>query len=195
MSQARHDTLIHETRRSVRLLAAQAAAGTLTPEQFGDRMAELLEGAHTQAVVIGRQHAGDRAPEEEDDRKFGVRVVDSEAEFLAGFVADLERGRYTDPETGDVQTGAVQQRALLYAGRVSGTANEAWGLSQETDAGLVWNLGASDHCADCPGLAAGSPYTPASLPTWPRMSGTACLSNCTCTVTADGAEGFQATES
>lgn len=193
MSQRALDTLIHATRRAVDSLAVQAAAGSVTPEQFGDRMADLLEGAHARAVVIGRNHAGDTAPEEDDDRRFGAAVVDGEAEFLAGFVSDLQGDRYRQ-EGGDLSAGAIQARASLYADRVSGTANEVWGLFQEPGDTLVWNLGAGEpHCTTCPELAAGGPYTPETIPTWPRMGGTECLSRCTCTVTVAGREGFRAT--
>lgn len=188
MSQARLDALIRETRREAQSLAEQVAAGSLSPRAFGDRLIATLEDAHTAAIVIGRQHAGDRAPVEADDRRFGEEVASGEAEFLAGFVSDLQAGRYE----GDA---GVVQRALLYADRVSGSANEAFALTLDPAEVFTWHLGAGEpHCEDCPDLAAGGPYTADTLPTYPRAGGTACLSRCTCHLsTESGREAFQAT--
>lgn len=187
-------SLHRDTSEEARALVAQVAAGEIGPRQFGDLFGALLEEAHTEAVVIGRSHAGDTAPLEEDDRRFARSIVDGESEFLAGFVRDLEDDRYLDAE-GNFRLAAAEQRAGLYAGRLVGTANEAWGLTLPPETSLLyWRLGASDenNCSDCPELASRSPYRVDTIPTWPGRSETQCLSRCRCDVhTATGQTGFQ----
>lgn len=182
-----------DTLEQLRALVGQVAAGEIGPRQFGDLMAAHLEEAHIEAVVIGRHHAGDLAPLEEDDRRFARTIVDHEAEFLAGFVSDLEDDRYLDAE-GNFRLGAAQQRASLYAGRLVGTANQTWGLTLPPETTLIYWLlddGAAS-CSDCPSIASRSPYRPDDMPTWPGQGETQCLSNCRCvTRTASGQTGFQ----
>lgn len=176
-----------EASEAASLLAAQVAGGSLSPSEFGDEMAALLEDAHTRAVVIGRTHAGDTAPEEADDRLFAEAVVDGESEFLAAFVGDLEAGRYEGNAAG------VERRSLAYLGRLAGSANEAWGLTLPPDTTLFW-WRLQDHdaaCAACPDLALNSPWRIDTIPTWPGQNQTPCLWQCRCEIsTASGSRGF-----
>jgi hypothetical protein len=171
--------------------AADWAEGLSSARTFADTLDAILLEAHTTAVVIGRTHAGDDTPEEEDDRRFAETVVTEEHTYLQGFREALESGRYTG-EDGTRDQAAVAQRANLYAQRLTGTANEAWTLALPEDTLLTWHLGASsDSCADCPELAAAGPYTPADLPTVPGKGDTLCGANCRCLVqTASGQRGF-----
>jgi hypothetical protein len=186
-----------DTREELFALVRQVGAGEIGPRQFGDLAASILEEAHTEAVVIGRQHAGDTSPVDADDRAFAARIVDEESEFLAGFAADLEAGRYED-EDGTFRLAAAQQRAGYYAARLTGTANETWGLTLPPETTLLyWTLGqpASEHCPDCPTLASRSPWRTATIPTWPGRNETTCLSRCLCVVhTAAGQTGFRIPE-
>lgn len=182
-----------DTDAQARALVAQVGAGEIGPRQFGELFAALLEEAHTEAVVIGRQHAGDTAPLEADDRRFAAQVVDEESEFLAGFVRDLEEDRYLDA-LGNFRLAAAQQRAGMYAGRLAGTANEAWGLTLPPETTLLyWRLGATENnCEECPSLQSRSPWRVDDIPTWPGRNETPCMSNCRCSVhTAAGTTGFQ----
>lgn len=186
------DTLyaaVRGARGDLSALAGKYAGGDLTPDEFGDRVAALLEDAHAYSVMLGRHLAGDDAPAEADDRKFGELVVDGEAEYLARFVKDLDGGRYRDEE-GNEDEGAIGRRASLYASRMVGTGNEAFALTSD-EGGWEWRLGGAElHCGECPDLAAGSPYeTP---PAYPGANSTPCLSNCLCSlVRSDGVEGFR----
>lgn len=185
---SRLSVLVQRTTTETERLAQAAVEGRISPRAFGDRMAALLEDAHTEAVLLGRMHAGDLSPAERDDAEFAARVVDAEAEFLAGFVEDLSDGRYAE------KADAAASRASLYASRVAGTANEAFVLASE-DTLWVWELGAPEtgHCEECPRLAANSPYTTAELPATPRSNQTPCMQNCSCRlIRADGVEGFGA---
>lgn len=181
-----------DTLREARALVGQLASGEISPRQFGELFALLLEEGHTEAVVIGRHHAGDTAPLEADDRAFAASVMDGEAEFLAGFVRDLEDDRYLD-EAGEFRRRAVEQRAGLYLGRLTGSANEAWGLTLPPETSLLyWHLGGTEHsCAECPSLQSQSPWRTDTIPTYPGMNETPCLANCRCFVrSASGQTGF-----
>jgi len=190
-----HDELTalrESTADALRGLANDWAGGNLGPSDFGDAVASLLEDAHTQAAVIGRMHAGDDAPEDEDDRSFGESVVDGEVEYLSKFVADLEGDRYFDAED-NPRADAVAARAAQYAGKLTATANESWGLALPETTLFYWILGgAEEHCDDCPTLAVNSPYTAATIPTWPSAGATTCRGNCLCYCrTSSGAIGFR----
>lgn len=185
--QVEMDRLVAETR----LLAQALAVRNLSPKAFTDALSDLLEAAHTEAVLLGRGRAGDFAPEEPDDRRFAGQVVDGEAEYLAAFRADLEDGRYAD------QPEAIARRAELYSGRLVGTANEVWALAGEETARYHWRLGGAEaHCEDCPALARGGPYTLAQLRgRFPGSNQTACLFNCRCYLEReDGARSFRVPE-
>jgi hypothetical protein len=158
---------------------------TRDSDKFGVDLFELLTKYHTVAVYEGRKRAGDRTPPEDDDRRFAETVMRSEDPFIAEFQADLDAGKYDDR---GVQP--IMRRAQYYLKRVMGTANEAWALT--TPGGIWWVMGgAEDHCPDCPRLAAQSPYTALTLPTYPRACETQCLFNCKCFLRAeDGSHSF-----
>jgi len=183
------NTLLDHAGRSLSALCHRYATGQFTADIFGDHMLGTLESAHTQAVVLGRHRAGDTTPLEEDDREFARHVLREEEEFLSAFLDDLEEGRYND-DLGHPQGDAIERRARLYLGRVSGTANEAWALT--ADGPFRWLLGDAAHCGDCPELAAASPYTIDSLPAYPRDNSTSCLQSCKCLlVDAQGRACFE----
>ena len=182
--------LLHSgTRAGTAELAVSLGSGVLDAEAFGDRMAVLLEDAHTRAVVIGRHHAGDTAPEEADDRRFAELIVDAEAEYLAAFVADIAGGAYAT-EDGGLDVEAVAARAALYADRLVGTANEAWALTLPEETLFTWELGASDesNCEECPARAEASPYAQGDLPGYPGDNSTPCMFNCRCRLLTDAGE-------
>ena len=47
---------------------------------------------------------------------------------------------------------------------------------------IYWTLHPAEHCVNCLELAAGSPYTKETLPTFPKRGDTQCLTNCKCTL-------------
>ena len=158
---------------------------TRDTDKFGADLYELLTRYHTVAVYEGRKRAGDRTPPEADDRRFAEQVMRNEDLFIAGFLEDLDTGKYDG-----LGVQPIMRRAQYYLKRVMGTANEAWALS--TPGGIWWVLGGDEgHCPDCPRLAAGSPYTALTLPTYPRACETDCLFNCKCYLRAeDGSRSF-----
>ena len=191
MHEAFRDLHAH-TRAALADLAGQWAAGELSASTFAEAMDATLLLAHTEAVVIGRTHAGDDTPEEEDDRRFAGAIVEGEHDFLQQFRLDLDAGRYTG-EDGVRDGDAVAARAEMYADRITGTANDAWGLTLPEEIRLTWTLGAADGstCTDCPELADASPYTTATIPTYPGKGETLCGRACRCSVDTEGGQrGF-----
>jgi hypothetical protein len=180
-----------DTRERLASLAHEWAAGEWSANGFAEAMDRVLLDAHTAAVVIGRTHAGDDAPEEADDARFAAGIVEGEHEYLRGFVQDLDH-RYTG-EDGVRDGEAVAARAKDYVGRVTGTANEAWTLTLPEETPLWWRLSQPEEsaCTDCPELANASPWTPGDLVAHPGSNQTSCLQNCRCWLeTASGQRGF-----
>lgn len=172
----------------VREIVKSLASGKISVPEWGGVMLDALAEAHAQAAFLGRQRAGDLAPFDRDDQRFGQLVAQEEWPFLQGFERDLMAGRYTSAE-GGLDVAAVGRRANLYVARTWGTANEALALT--ADEPIWWRLGDADHCRSCVALADGSPYRPGALPTVPRGGKTECLVSCACSlVTASGLRGF-----
>lgn len=65
-------------------------------------------------------------------------------------------------------------RAAYYRGAVARAAGGPWRV--------WWELGAAQHCVGCSDYAAGSPYTPDSLPAVPGDGSTPCRGNCKCSL-------------
>jgi hypothetical protein len=181
--------LVTATSAALGSLAEDAVTGAIDVATFGDRFAEQLVTAHAAAVVIGRNHAGDDAPPEADDRAFAETVVDDQAEYLSRFMQALRSDVYVTEE-GEPMVARVRWRAGLYARRLLGTANEAWGLTLPEGRLFYWHLGEEvSHCRECPEIQAFSPFTIDTIPTWPGQASTQCGTHCRCHVTTlhDGA--------
>lgn len=180
-------SLVAEARQDVRALATALVSGDLTPAQWSDQMLETLVQAHAEAGYRGRLRAGDLAPYDRDDLRFGQLVAQEQMAWLWKFQRDLEGGRYG---TGEPDAAAIQRRAQLYVTRLYGTANEALALVAGDDEEWVWSLGVGDTCSGCIRLAQNSPYR-GRPPTMPKMGQTPCLANCLCSCQASsGLETF-----
>ncbi len=192
--QNKYETLLSDTRSELDSITQHLASNLLTPEEWAEKFAGILEDAHTQAVVLGRNKAGDYAAAEEDDKTFASKIMDEQAEYLDKFrqaISDGD-GRYVG-EDGLIDLDGVLNRADLYVARLTGTANEAFVLASDPDMKLYWELGGAElHCSRCPEIAAGSPYTSETIPSTPGSGGTPCLGRCKCYVRReDGVEGFK----
>jgi len=154
---------------------------------------ELLRDFHTKAYALGMDHGGASATSGLARLK-GWQVADLESQYLQDFTAALRIGdpRYLDP-TGKLKTDPVLQRMRLYSQKGRGTANYGFVDSGGPEEVYDWQLGgAEDHCEDCPVLAEGGPYTPATLYTTPGACDTPCLGNCKCRIErlSDGRTGI-----
>ena len=79
----------------------------------------------------------------------------------------------------------VPTRSRGQVAGVLGYASEQSGLSGFPER-LRDSRSASEHCRSCEVYAAGSPYTPATLPTTPGSAECICLSACRCSLEIDG---------
>jgi hypothetical protein len=175
-------------RAEVKDLVFRYVAGIVDDSGFADEARRVLIRGHAQAGYLGRRRAGDHAPYDQDDTEFGRMIAEEQQEFLQGFVEDLSTGRY-DGEDGRPMAEPILRRAQLYVERMRGSANEAFRLASWEP--MSWRLGASDHCADCLGLAAGSPYEDGELRQVPRDASTLCQLNCACELArSDGVTAF-----
>jgi len=180
-----------QTRMILLDLGEQWGEGLLSARSFTEAMDEVLLAAHTRAVVIGRTHGGDDAPEDDDDRRFAEIVVQGEHGHLAPFRQQLEAGVYTGAD-GVRQGGRAARRAASYSSRLVGTANEAFFLTLPQDTLLWWEcLEDEASCPDCPEMEAASPWLISEIPFHVGMNATQCLVNCRCRErTESGLEGF-----
>lgn len=183
--------LVSQTRAMLADLGSQWAAGEMSAQTFAEAMDEVLLSAHTRAVVIGRTHAGDDAPEDADDRRFAEGVIESEHEYLQPFRDQMLSGRYTG-EDGTRDGDAVGRRAASYSTRLVGSANEALFLTLPEDTQVWWHTTAEEaSCEDCPEMEDASPWLAGEMPYHVGMNQTACLVNCLCyEMTEAGLRGF-----
>lgn len=164
-----------------------------TVKSFIDGFKTYLEGRHGRAAYFGRARAGDTATDmisRSEDQAYGIEAMRQDAKFLRGFQRDLEMGRYGDEASG-YRTNAIYQRAKLYVDRLTGTANESFAQTMPEDTEFMWVLGGDNNCDDCPEIAAGSPYTPETLPSYPGDGSTQCLANCRCSLISSEGTGFR----
>jgi hypothetical protein len=170
-------------------------------EEFGDALDGLSDEmvsdrAYTDAVNHGRRAAG--APRDDADpaidvwighvRKYADDVPDRIAEDLAKTLTDEDDGDTAVQDVldaFDAKLEAIRSSITRYAEPTWGAGHNGYGSQLESkNVLMIWVLDdGSEHCADCPALADGSPYE--HLPTWPGMGETQCMDRCKCTVTAD----------
>src|SRR5438552_3594131 len=120
--------LLADVGGDVRETTAALAGGKIGVDEWHGIVLETLAEAHAQAGYLGRVRAGDTAPFDADDARFGQLVAQEEMPFLDGFRDDIAAGRYTGEE-GTLDAGQVERRAQMYVARLYGTANEALGLT------------------------------------------------------------------
>lgn len=172
--------LVLGTRGKVQQLGSRLARGILEPQEYIEALFDLLESAHAQAVLMGRNLGGDLTPFESDDEAFAKLIMDGEARFLARFEADILTGRYGIGK--EVNVAAINARANLYTGKLRATANETFVLSSEVTDTFAWELLAAENCDDCPRIANGGPYTASQLDLigYPGNGRQQCRTNCGC---------------
>lgn len=166
--------------------------GTSTLAQLTDALAALLFNGHTEATTLGRQLGGIDGDTEQLDKDFAATIMREQMPYLEGLIADIADGRYSKDivsvEGVLTITGALLQRLKMYVRVMRSTALEAWALAQPGDTMIRWQLGLTEHCPDCPEIAAGGPYRADGLPSYPGDGSTACLANCDCELIVVGGE-------
>lgn len=173
-------------------LTTDFAAGKLTADEWGDAFHALLVDGHGDAWRLGSERGGRNTTNLQPlAQRYGQHYADLELEWFQNFINDMQDGRYLDDE-GNLKESAVNARARLYAGKLRGTANQAFLDSKGMDESYNWVMTGIEHCQDCPRLAALSPYTASELFTVPGAGDTECLGMCRCLLVrlSDGVKGF-----
>ena len=167
--------------------------GQLSQRQWVEAIHDSLIDGHGLSWSIGRQRAGDMAAFGIDDQLIGLQAADNEQPWLQAFADDVADGRYT-LDDGTLNAKAINNRLRLYAGKLRGTANEAFVEASDDGEEFEWVLGLCEHCDDCPDIASMSPYTKEANLGYPGDGGTACLGNCQCHLVraSDGRVGLVA---
>jgi len=188
---ANFGSLVLSTRQTLNSLIDSLSGGDLDTFTFGLRMSDALREAHTEAVIMGRNLAGDLDPRELDDELFGALVMRDQDKFLARFVGDISAGRYSNPD-GSLKLSQIKARAALYATRLRGTANDVFVLASPAGSMFAWHQLTAEPCDDCPRWEANSPYLESELTTKPGMGKTQCGVSCGCVLVRldDGRIGF-----
>lgn len=174
----------------VEQLTGMLAGGEIDSRGWADAFRKELTDAHSEAHSIGRRLAGFLGPFSPEDRAAGEAAWAEQEEYFAGFLADLERGRYTKPD-GTLNERAFDARAKQYAAATRGTAHEAFRVALGKDL-TDWNLSAAVHCKlspdfpyNCPDLAAESPKPADEWQTAPGRGKCPCRGNCLCWLSTD----------
>jgi hypothetical protein len=190
-TQSAYNRLEASAERRIRSACDRLVDGRDDVEEWLDRMATVLGEKHAAAAALGRQRAGDLSPRNADDDLLGQAVADEELRYLTRFADDIRGGRYTGTD-GTLDGDKIGNRAATYSRKLLATANEAFVQSSPADATFDWHLGyVEKSCMECPALAEGGPYTPATIPTYPRAGATRCMFHCECSlVRNDGITGF-----
>ncbi len=133
----------------------------------------VMEEAFYNARLLGLHSTGLDLPLEAHDEHAVQGAIKEELGFFSNFL---------EQHKADALKMPYEQRLGMYEKTLDGIfhAGQVAGLPKE---GVIhWKLGIAEHCHDCPKLAAGGPYTKATLPSVPRSGHTQCLSNCKCTL-------------
>ena len=157
----------------------------LNTRQWAAAFREELTAGHSEAWLIGRRLAGDVQAIGQRDLTGGAEAWARQEEFFAGFLADLENGRYTEAD-GSLKEKAFDARAKQYGEAIRGTAHDAFKTAMGTET-LAWVLGAKDHCKPdpafpfyCVGLSQESPKPANDWKTSPGLGDTPCRGYCSC---------------
>ncbi|MDW8208811.1 MAG: hypothetical protein RMJ43_13335 [Chloroherpetonaceae bacterium] len=184
---------LQRTTRQAQSLLTRYVIDNLTADAMIGLFRKLLERAHARAAAYGRQLAGDGRALNESDRALARVIMLGQDDHLRAFLADLQRGRYTDAN-GIPKVRAIRARIDLYIDRLRGTTNQTF-VAASYPHYFHWRLGEAEHCEDCPRLAAEGPYRADRLPAFPGDGSTRCLTQCHCYLERDdGLIGFRNTE-
>lgn len=169
-------------------LTAQLYAGGITLEQWQIATAAELKDAHLAQAIFGAGGVDNL------DTVAQGRVAETlvkEYGYLSQFAQDI-----VDEDVSEAQAiarshqygNSTQQnywREFVLVGLILFGASSLLGATPPAPAKIIWTLHPAEHCPDCLSLAAGSPYTAATLPTYPGAGGTQCRANCKCSLEPD----------
>lgn len=155
-------------------------SGDLTAAGWEKAMADTISQRHEGIFAAAQKEYGGTGDLTKEQLSWLHKEIADEQKYLANFRADIEA-----VDLVNVSPDAIAARADLYAGK-GNTLYQAGKASafEGQDVLIHWNLGLpmTEHCDDCPDLAAGSPYTPTTLPCYPGDGNTQCMTNCCCSL-------------
>ena len=156
-------------------------ANTIDVQKWADDFFDAILQANANSHWIGRDLVSISKTKFSTQDILSARgIADDDAEYLQGFIDDIESGRYTDDE-GNLIESQILNRQKLYMGKVRGIAGQASVDNLTEEDQIFWTLGGNEmHCVDCPVLAGISPFTKSTLYTTPGACDTPCLGNCKC---------------
>lgn len=156
------------------------------PQAISAATARLAEAFHA-AIDLGWQEAftagmqemhGGVAPSRKAQRVLQAEAAAQKA-YATRFASDVAEGVPTQP--GRWSEG---RRTAAYAEATGAAFQIAGALGGPPGELIWWRLGeVVNHCAECPIIAANSPYTQESIPTAPRAGATPCRAACKCYLT------------
>jgi hypothetical protein len=150
-------------------LTRQLYSGGITLEQWQIGVTGELRDAHlAQAMyaVGGRNNMGF-----DNFGRVGGTLAD-EYRYLANFANDIA--------SGNVSEATALARIRQYGNSTQQSYWREYSNATPNNQKITWKLNPAEHCSGCLDLAAGSPYTSATLPTYPGAGATPCRGNCNC---------------
>lgn len=156
-------------RAALRSLTSGLYSGGINLTQWQLAAAHELKQAHLaqSLFAVGGKHNLSEAAMERLSK-----TLSSQYQHLSRFAEELASGQISEAQA----LARIQQY---------GTASQQsyWTEYAQTIEKLInWILHPAEHCGDCLGLAAGGPYTVATLPTYPGAGDTECRGNCQCSL-------------
>jgi len=151
-------------------------------DEWHNNMKDFIDKSHKEMYIAGRVDYKGSKELSKRNQKWLEKEIKQEYRFLDSFKDDIVKGNLIE-----VSPSAVETRAGLYAEKTGGLYNAGQVSAYEEYPGvnIYWRLGLpmTQHCDDCPSLAAGSPYNVDNpLPTYPLAGDTQCLMNCYCSL-------------
>lgn len=169
--------------RNMRRIAKQLQREEITPAVWRAKMDSAIRIGHVEAHMAGQRIAG-AAGYAGEAQRIGRIIGDGESQYLQGFLTDILDGRYIDLD-GEFRLGAFESRQMMYVKKTRATSCAGFVYASSGNA-FDWVLGATeDHCEECPIMAAGGPYTEATLYTYPALSDHPCRTSCLCYLRRD----------
>ena len=179
--QAWFEDMLDMNWKKAKKATGKLVADRIDVQRWADDFFDAILQANANAHWIGRDLVSDiKTKFGKNDILKARAIADVDAEYLQGFIDDIEAGRYTDDE-GNLIESQIMNRQKLYMGKVRGIAGQATVDNLELTQKIYWTLGGNEvHCVDCPVLASISPFFKDDLFTTPGACDTPCLGNCKC---------------
>lgn len=177
--QADFESIVARHRRDVARLVKRFESGSITPDEFGDRLDAIIWKGHSDSVTLGRRAAGVRGRQTDADQLLGLDIKDREAEWLNAFADDLKGQKYRLAD-GALNYSRIEQRANMYSVKYRATVAESALDNSPAEELWLWRLGPTEHCPTCSMMASAGPLTRNELWTVPGACDTECLLGCAC---------------